>query len=43
MDPKIVVDKKFIPNVILKYKIKELLKFWRKRAKNTKQRWYKLK
>lgn len=38
-----VVDKKFIPGIFLKYKMKAMVKFWRKRSKNSKQRFYKLK
>lgn len=37
-----IVNKKFIPGIFLKYKIKAMLKTWRKRSKNSKQRQFKL-
>lgn len=37
------IDPKFIFKTILKYKIKGMLKIWKKRSKNSKQRFFKLK
>lgn len=38
-----LVEDKFLIKLILKHKIKGMLKVWKKRSKNSKQRYYKLK
>lgn len=42
MERELVIDKKFIPRIILKYKIKAMLKVWIKHSKKSKHRVFKL-